>query len=261
MVDLLAVGDTIQAAGPIGTFTFTGSEAESIVLVSAGVGITPMMSIARYLTDIAWPGDVFFVYLCRTLDDFIFRSALSDLERKNSKLRVAVTISRGGPEWTGLRGRITKELLLKTVPSLPSRRVHICGPVAMMDSTKALLVEIGVPSAAIKTEQFGAVKPPLGAPATTAKHSSPATGPRVEFSKSHKAANIRGDQTVLELSEELGIGIDYSCRIGTCGVCKVRMTAGKVDMEVQDSLTEEDQKNGIILACQAKPKTEVTVEA
>ena len=69
------------------------------------------------------------------------------------------------------------------------------------------------------------------------------------------------DQTILELSEELGIGIEFSCRVGTCGICKVKMTAGEVDMAVQDALDDDDKKNGIILACQAKPKAEVTVEA
>ena len=99
---------------------------------------------------------------------------------------------------------------------------------------------------------------------------APATGPLVTFSKNNKSAKIHVDlqnggsppkQTILELSEELGIGIEFSCRVGTCGVCKVKMTSGDVDQEVQDALDEDDKKNGVILACQAKPKTEVTVEA
>jgi ferredoxin len=66
----------------------------------------------------------------------------------------------------------------------------------------------------------------------------------------------------LELSEEeLGIGIEFSCRVGTCGVCKVKLTSGEIEMVVQDALEPEDKANGIILACQAKPKCAVTVEA
>ena len=68
-------------------------------------------------------------------------------------------------------------------------------------------------------------------------------------------------QTILELSEELGIGIEFSCRVGTCGVCKVKLTSGEVDMEVQDSLDDAEKASNIILACQAKPKAEVAVEA
>ena len=261
IIDLLKIDDTIEAGGPVGTFTFTGAEAESIVLLSAGVGITPMTCAVRYLTERSWPGDIYFIYSCRTPADFIFQESIAELEQRNQKLHVTVTMTKPGPDWKGPRGRITKEFLTKTVPDLASRRVHLCGPVPMMDATKALLTEIGVSPANLKTEQFGAVKPPLGVPGTTAKPTAAATGPLVTFSKNNKSAKIHENQTILELSEELGIGIEFSCRIGTCGVCKVKMTAGEVDQEVQDALDEDDKKNGVILACQAKPRTEVTVEA
>ena len=130
-----------------------------------------------------------------------------------------------------------------------------------MNTIKALLTEIGVPPENLKTEAFGAVKPPPAAPGTSAKPTAPATGPLVTFSKNNKAANIHADQTILELSEELAIGIENSCRVGTCGVCKVKMTAGEVDQAVQDALDADDKQNGIILACQAKPKSPCTVEA
>ena len=259
--DLINIGDEIDAAGPVGTFTFTGTEADSIVLLSAGVGITPMMSIARYLTERSWRGDIFFIYSCRTPADFIFRKALAELEHRNPMLHVVVTMSRPDADWKGPTGRITKELLTGAVPDLAARRVHVCGPPAMMDATKALLADIGVAPDRLKTEAFGAVKPAPAQPGTTAKTTPPATGPVVTFSTNNKSAKIRAEATILELSEELGIGIEFSCRVGTCGVCKVKMTSGEVDQAVQDALDEDDKKNGIILACQAKPKTEVTVEA
>ena len=259
--DLLNVGDIIEAGGPVGTFTFTGAEANSIVLISAGVGITPTMSTARYLTEQSWLGDIFFVHACRTMTDFIFREPIAALKKRNPKLHVAVMLSKAGPEWTGPRGRVTKEFLMATVPDLAARRVHICGPVPMMDATKMILREIGVSPENVKTEQFGAIKPPLSAPATTAKATVAATGPLVTFSKNNQTASIRPNQTILELSEDLGIGIDFSCRIGVCGGCKVKMTSGEVDMAVQDALTNDDKANNIILACQAKPRTPVTVEA
>ena len=103
----------------------------------------------------------------------------------------------------------------------------------MMDSTKAILTELGVPPDQVKTEAFGATKPTPAAAGTTAKPTAPATGPLVTFSKNNKSAKIHVDQTVLELSEELGIGIEFSCRVGTCGVCKVKMTSGEVEMAVR----------------------------
>ncbi|MEO5798081.1 MAG: iron-sulfur cluster-binding domain-containing protein, partial [Gemmatimonadales bacterium] len=270
IVDLLKVGDEIAAGGPVGKFTFTGTEADSVVLLSAGVGITPMMSTARYLTEQSWPGDIYFIYSCHTEADFIFQKAIAELEPRNPKLHVVVTISKPGPDWKGPRGRITKALLTEAVPDLASRRVHVCGPVTMMDAAKAMLTELGVTAENLKSEQFGAVKPAPAAPGTTANPKAAATGPLVTFAKNNKSAKIHVDlqigdsppkQSILELSEELGIGIDFSCRIGTCGVCKVKMTSGEVDQEVQDALDEDDKSSGIILACQAKPKTEVTVEA
>ena len=87
---------------------------------------------------------------------------------------------------------------MATVPDLAARRVHICGPVPMMDATKAILREIGVSPENVKTEQFGAIKPPLSAPATTAKATVAATGPLVTFSKNNKTANLRSNQTILD---------------------------------------------------------------
>jgi len=152
-------------------------------------------------------------------------------------------------------------LLAQTVPDLASRRIHLCGPPLMMDSTKAILTELGVPPDRLKTEAFGATKPIPRAAGTTAKPTAPATGPLVTFSKNSKSAKIHVDQTILELSEELAIGIEYSCRVGTCGICKVKMTSGEVEMAVEDALDPDDKANGIILACQAKPKGDVAVEA
>jgi len=260
--DLLKVGDPIEAAGPVGRFTFAGTEADSIVLIVGGVGITPAMSISRYLTERSWPGDIFILYTCRTQADFIFQNELTALQRKNPKLRVVVTMTRAErTDWKGPRGRLTTELLTQTVPNLASRRVHLCGPPSMMDAAKAILTELGVPPEQVKTEAFGATKPTPAPAGTTSKPTAPATGPLVTYSKNNKSAKIHVGQTVLELSEELAIGIENSCRVGTCGVCKVKMTSGEVVMAVEDALDPTDKTNGIILACQAKPKNDIAVVA
>jgi ferredoxin-NADP reductase len=274
VVDLWKVGEEIEANGPVGRMTFTGTEADSIVLISAGIGITPMLSVARYLSERSWPGDIFFIFTCRTPADYIFEKPLAALAGRNPKLHLTVTQTKPGPDWKGPRGHLTKELLARSVPDIASRRIHLCGPLTMMEATKSLLGELGVAGDHVKSEAFGAVKPPLGVPGTSKKPTAPATGPLVTFSKNSKTAKIGIDQTgeqaaidtgpgqtILELSEALGIGIENSCRVGTCGVCKIQMTAGEVDQAIQDALDDDDKANGIILACQAKPKTAVTVEA
>jgi ferredoxin len=122
----------------------------------------------------------------------------------------------------------------------------------------------------LKTEAFGLTKPTPAAAGTTARSTGPATGSLVTFSKNNKSSKIRVDlqqgdsppkQSILELSEELGIGIEFSCRVGTCGVCKVKMTSGEVEMAVEDALDAADKTNGVILACQAKPTNDVVVDA
>jgi ferredoxin-NADP reductase len=261
IADLLKVGDEVEAGGPVGRFTFNGTEANSIVLISGGVGITPMMSISRYLTQQSWPHEIFFIYACRSPIDFIFANDLAGLERQNPRLHVTVVMERHeGNEWQGLTGRLSKDVLAQTVPDITSRRIHICGPPVMMDAVRALLAELKVPSVQVKTEDFGTAAP---APTTDglARFATPATGPLVNFSKNNKSAKIHVDQTLLELSEELNIGIEFSCRVGTCGICKVKLTEGEVDMAIDDALDADDKAKGIILACQAKPKSPVTVEA
>ena len=71
--DKVVADDLLKVSGPFGAFTFTGTDAQSIVLIAGGVGITPMMSVLRYLTDTAWKGDIFFFYGARSTEEFVFR--------------------------------------------------------------------------------------------------------------------------------------------------------------------------------------------
>ena len=68
-------------------------------------------------------------------------------------------------------------------------------------------------------------------------------------------------KTVLEASEDVGVNIEYSCRVGTCGVCRTKLLSGTVTMEVQDGLEPGDKENNIILACQAKSTADLSVDA
>ena len=261
-------GDLLQCSGPYGTFIFTGRECKCILLIGGGVGVTPLMSVLRYLLDRSWDGDIFLLYACRTPADIIFREELEYLQRRHANLRVVITISRPeDTDWKGATGRITKKLITQAVPNLPSRYVHICGPVTMMEATRQGLAELGVPRERIKVEAFG---PALGkverpvqetAAPSAAARAAAATFPTVTFAKSDKSAQLPPDKVILEVAEDSGVDIDYSCRVGTCGVCRIRKTAGEVTMAVEEGLQPGDKENGIILACQAKSSGDVTVEA
>jgi ferredoxin-NADP reductase len=229
-----------------------------VVLIGGGVGITPMMSATRYLTDTRWPGKVYLILGFRTPRDFIFRDELVELEARNANLSVTVVMSRPGAEpWSGAVGHIDAALLAGAVPNIAMRRAHICGPPAMMDATKAVLVELGVPDAQIRTEAFGTVKrdPTMKGAASTE------VAGKVIFQVSGTTAPVPLNATILDAAEKAGVFIDNACRSGTCGSCRVKLVAGSVGMAVQDALTERDRMEGYILTCQAQIHSDVTVEA
>jgi ferredoxin-NADP reductase/Fe-S-cluster-containing hydrogenase component 2 len=254
----LKVGDEVEVEAPHGTFFFTGKEADSVVLIGGGVGITPMMSAARYLTETGWPGKVHVILSFRAPRDFMFREELAALATRNVHLSVTVAMSRPGDEpWGGTIGRIDAALLATAVPDIATRRVHLCGPPAMMDAVKATLVGLGVPTAQMKTEAFGTVKrdpTARGAAATEVAGT-------VVFQVSDTTAPVPVDATILEAAEEAGVFIDNACRSGTCGSCRIKLVSGRVAMAVEEALTHHDKAEGYILACQAKIRSDVTVEA
>lgn len=262
-------GSLLQLNGPSGKFTFTGEEANSVVLIAGGVGVTPMMSVARYLTDRSWKGEIYFFFSCRDEANIIFREEIFYLKKRFPNLHVCIILNDppANPDETFVIGRITKELLTERVPDLLSRRFHICGPPPMMDAVKGMLADLNVPKEQVITEVFAgklpAQKPVIPAANGTEKppvEKEISTG-IVTFVKSNKTAMLTPDKTILEASEEAGVNIEYSCRVGTCGICKIKLLSGNVHMDVEDALTDDDKAQNIILACQAKATENVSVDA
>lgn len=158
--DRVQAGDLLDFAGPSGSFVFTGRECKCILLI--GAGITPLMRVLRYLMARSWPGDIYLLYRCKSPRDIIFREELDCIQRRHPNLHFVATVSSAeGTDWKGPTGRITKDLILSSVPDITSRRVHICGPKEMMEATKKLLDELGVPEEQVKTGAFG---PAIGQP-------------------------------------------------------------------------------------------------
>ncbi len=252
-------GDLLTIAAPGGKFTFTGAEANCVVLLAAGVGITPLMSILRYLTDRNWSGQIYMVYSCRTAEDIIFREELEAIERRFPNLHLTLTLSRAeGTDWKGVTGRIDAKLLARVVPDLTSVPFYLCGPAEMLAATGDLLRQLGVAEDNIRMELFGLKR----ASALEEGAASAGSGEfTVTFSRSNKTAKIGGDRPILTLAEELGVGVESECRAGICGTCKCRMISGSVAMETQEALTSDDRRNNIILLCQAQALEDVTVEA
>jgi ferredoxin-NADP reductase len=204
----LEPGDEVEIEAPSGTFHFTGKDAESILLIGGGVGITPMMSVARYLTETDWPGLVHLILGFRTPGDFIFRDESAMLETRNPNLRVTVTMSRPEDEpWAGRTGQIDAVLLSEAVAGIASPRAHICGPPPMMEAVKAALLGLGLPEGQVRTEAFGTIKRDPTAKGSAATE----IAGRVFFQASDVSAPVRAGSTILDAADEAGLFIDSAC--------------------------------------------------
>ena len=274
--DTVKEGDLIDIGAAAGKFYFAGHEASRVVLVAGGVGITPMMSVVRSLTDRCWTGDIYLLFSVRKLHDIVFQHELEQLQKRFPNLHVCVALS-ADPEaaWTGARGHITRELVLGFVPELSRGPVLLCGPGPMMTAMRKLFVDLGVPDAEVLEEAF--VSPPTPKAADAAGEASAdaiagmataveADGetsdtPTVQFTRANKSVEVSGGLTVLEGAEDAGIAIPFECRSGICGQCKTKLVSGRVTMEVQDALTASDRSKGLILACQARPVRDCVVDA
>jgi ferredoxin len=127
-----------------------------------------------------------------------------------------------------------------------------------------MLADLGVPSERIKTESFGSQEKPAKRAIVQAVQPKPAPGQpaaALAFQRSAKSTTVQGDETVLEGAERIGVEMRYSCRVGSCGECSVQLISGKVKMDVEDALEPQDKAAGIILGCQARPTSNVVVEA
>jgi ferredoxin-NADP reductase/Fe-S-cluster-containing hydrogenase component 2 len=256
--DELKVGDEVEIEAPNGAFVFTGEQAPNIALIGAGIGITPMMSVARYLTETRWPGSISLILGFRTPRDFVFREEIEQLKGCNPNLSTTVTMSNPGDEiWPGTRGRINVDLLKSAVQDISTRRVHVCGPPSMMDEVKTALLLLGVPDNQVRTEAFGTV---TRDPTAKSARSGKVAG-KVIFQASDTTAPVPANATILDVADEVGVFIDSACRSGTCASCRVRLLSGNVSMAVHDALTDQDQAEGYILACQAKIHGDVKIDA
>lgn len=269
--DVIHEGDMIELEAAYGNLTFSGVNGDGIVLIGGGVGITPLMSVLRCLIACGMKSEIHLLYACKSLTEFVYRDELKLLQERNPNLKLTVAVDKLDGEYPGaFEGRLTKEKITAAVPNISKFRVHLCGPPGMMQAMRSVLSDLKVPDEQIKTEAFGPAKAPATAtpalptasPEAVAAN-EPSTAKKlhtVAFKKAGKTVSIQPNETVLELAESSGVDIPYSCRVGTCGACKVKLSSGQVTMEVQDSLTEDDKRTGLILACQAKAQSDLEIE-
>ena len=163
----------------------------------------------------------------------------------------------GNEAWSGIRGRVDASLLATAVGDIASCRAHICGPPSMMDAVKAALLGLGVHESQVKTEAFGTV---TRDPTAKGARSTEVAG-KIVFQASDTIVPAPVDATILDVADDAGVFIDNACRSGTCASCRVKLLSGDVSMAVEDALTDQDKAEGYILACQAKIRGDVKVDA
>lgn len=250
--DNVVAGDVLEALRPAGTFTPASLDID-MLLVAAGSGITPMMSIIKSVLH-AGTGTVTLLYANRDERSVIFADELRALALEfGDRLNVLHWLEsvQGTPTTAGVRGLMR---------SYVDREAFVCGPQVFMDLVLDGLTRLGMPSKRVHVERFTSltrdpfvVHEPESATATADGAVS-----EVDVTLDGQTRKLRWPQNEKLLNVLLAAGLDapYSCREGTCSACACVLETGEVDLERNEVLDEQDLADGIILGCQALPRTE-----
>ena len=160
--DNMTVGQQIEVNAPVGKFTNFANPSAKLFLISAGSGITPMMSMSRWICDTVSNVDIIFLHSARSPEDIIFRQELEMMTSRYPNFKLAITVTRPvpGQPWYGYTGRINETILPAIAPDYQERTVYVCGPNPFMESTKELLQKISFPMENYYEESFGGAKKP-----------------------------------------------------------------------------------------------------
>lgn len=254
--DTFNVGDTITCQQPGGEFHIDIENPSPILMLSAGSGITPMLSMLKAHTDLATKHDIVFFHSAHTDKDLIAYDEIKALARQHGSVRLDFTLTKQAPpSWTDFQGRINASMLAK-IPRLLERNVYVCGPEAFRDAAKALLLAQGLPESQFFYESFGLRQ----APQTQEPTTTPKKDVSIYFKSWDKEVVGNNKDTLLEIGEEAGMILPFSCRAGMCASCKMKLVDGEVEVISNDGLTDFEQEKGYILSCSCIAKTNVTLE-
>ncbi|MGV9253118.1 MOSC domain-containing protein [Streptomyces sp. NPDC003697] len=265
----VAVGDVLDVAAPRGTFTLREGE-NPVVLVSAGVGATPVLAMLHALAATGGPRPVWWLHAARdgTAHPFA-REARTLLDRIPSS-RAHIFYSR--PRSSDLLGRDDTHSgrlsagLLGDLHLPVDADAYVCGPVTFMEGITRALVDCGLDPARVRTETFGSVAAltpgvvPTGGrtPHPPARPVPEATGPSVSFARSNlTVAWDPAYPTLLELAEACDVPVRWSCRTGVCHTCQTAVLSGRVGYS-PDPL--DPPADGDALICCSQPAEDLTLD-
>jgi ferredoxin-NADP reductase len=249
-------GLLVTASGPHGRFYFDETLHKNIVLIAAGSGITPMISMLRYIEDLNLATPVRLLYCVRTATDIIFQNELARLGKSIPNFKYEVCLSRPDPTWEGHTGHLTEEFVSRHVSDPFSHTFFLCGPQGFMNNARQILLALGVNQDQILHESFGESKR-----STEFPPQEPLPVETVVFMRSEKVCQASAGSTLLDLAEQNDVQIPYGCRQGLCGACATRVLSGTVQMDVEAGLTPEQKNAGYVLPCVSRVSGTVVLAA
>ncbi|MFZ3206676.1 MULTISPECIES: glycine-betaine demethylase subunit GbcB [Pseudomonas] len=267
--DNLQEGQELAVHGPVGLFNAIDFPADKVLLLSGGVGITPVMSMTRWFYDTNANVDMVFVHSARTPKDIIFHRELEHMAARinNFSLHIICEKHGQGEAWAGYRGYLNQKMLELMAPDFMEREIFCCGPTPYMNAVKHLLENNGFDMQHYHEESFGATPPEvraevkeLAAEAADADPVPAADQHQVAFVATGKSIRVNPGETVHAAAAKLGLHIPKACGMGICGTCKVMKTAGEVSMEHNGGITDEDVAEGYILSCCSVPQGDVVID-
>jgi ferredoxin-NADP reductase len=259
-------GARLRVLGPFGSFVVgprpAAGGARRLVLIAGGAGITPLASIARATLAAEPDAELALVYGSRNEGDIILRTELDALAvaypGRFSILHVLETEV----------GRLDRRAAARAFDRLPlaehpEARFFVCGPDGMRDEVLAALAARGVGPDAISMERFSVGPRPQVTTSSAAIAAAVAPGARPIAirvkGRVHRTTALPG-ATVLEAGLAAGAPMPFSCAVGGCGACKVKLVEGRVEVEEPNCLSDRERAAGYVLACVGRPCGPCTVE-
>ena len=247
--DHVKEGTALRVRRPAGSFVLETCSSEPIVLVSNGVGITPMLAMLKAAVAQCPERQIWFVHGCRNSEYHAFRADVEGLTSSRPNLHLHVAYSRpldGDEGHYQSQGYVDGALLQQLVQGQAA--YYLCGSPAFMDSLVTALEQAGVQPAAIRFERFS--QAPRVTPPTV---EAPVNSCEVFFGRSERRATWDGsnpDQSLLELAEASGLKPAFACRAGVCGTCTTRIRSGAISY-LADPTAEVAPASALI--CIARP--------
>lgn len=265
----LTEGEELIVHGPVGQFNSIDYPADKVLFLSAGVGITPVMSMARWYYHTNADVDMIFVHNAHTPADIIFKRELDMIDSRieNFQLYFICGHLESGQVWAGMRGLMDEQKLLMAAPDLLEREIFCCGPEGYMKLVRDLLKKAGFDMSHYHQELFGPTPEAVEEEATQKAEeaaelelSDVGETLNVAFSETGKSIRVNTGETIHAAAAKLGMFIPKACGVGICGTCKVRCRKGKVNMQHNGGITDEDVADGYVLACCSVPEEDVVIE-